>query len=101
MILVTGSAQLKPEMREQAIEIGCAHSSRSRAEPGCLVHNCMVDAEDDCRLIFYEEWEDMDALRTHFGVVASGEFVRKIAELAVSAPQIRIFEADPVESTPF
>jgi len=101
MILVTGSVQLRPETRAKAIEQGCKHSRRSRSEIGCIAHNCMVDAEDPDRMVFYEEWQDMAALQTHFKVPASGEFVRGITELAASPPDIRIFEANALDQTPF
>ena len=101
MILVTGSVQLKPATRAKAIELGCAHSRRSRGEAGCQAHNCMIDTEDPDCLCFHEEWQDMAALQAHFKVPASGEFVRQIGELASSPPAIRIYEATTVDQVPF
>jgi quinol monooxygenase YgiN len=96
MILITGSVQLLPEHRDAAFALGIEHSARSRAEPGCLAHNCHADAEDPNRMVFVEEWADMAAVKAHFAVPESGEFVRKVAAMAVAAPVMRVFEAEEV-----
>lgn len=94
MIIITGSAVIRPEHLESAIELGVEHSRRSRTEPGCIAHNCHIDAEDPLRIVFVEEWVDMDAVKVHFAVPESGEFVRAIGAMAVAAPVMRIFEAE-------
>ena len=93
MIIITGGIAMKPESREHAIALGAEHSARSRAEPGCIAHNCHVDVEDSNRLVFVELWDDMAAVRAHFAVPESGEFVRQLAALGDGAPEMRIFEA--------
>jgi len=96
MIIITGSAIIRPDQLEKAIELGIEHSRRSRAEPGCIAHNCHIDTEDPHRMVFLEEWADMAAVRTHFAVPESGEFVAAIGSMAVAAPVMRIFEAGEV-----
>jgi quinol monooxygenase YgiN len=54
------------------------------------------DVEDENRLVFLEHWADADALRAHFAVEASGAFVREAAALAVEAPELSIYEAQPI-----
>ncbi|HVR91858.1 MAG TPA: putative quinol monooxygenase [Novosphingobium sp.] len=94
MIIITGGIAMKPESRDQAIALGCQHSARSRAEPGCIAHNCHVDCEDEARLVFVELWQDLDAVKLHFAVPESGQFVRELAVLADGMPEIRLFTAD-------
>lgn len=96
MIIITGSATIRPEHLESAIELGVEHSRRSRTEPGCIAHNCHIDAEDSHRIVFVEEWADMDAVTAHFAVAESGKFVRAIGGMAVAAPVMRIFGAEEV-----
>lgn len=96
MIIITGSAQIRAEHFEQALHLGIEHSARSREEPGCLAHNCHVDAEDPLRIVFVEEWTDMAAVRAHFAVPESGEFVVAIGAMAVAPPVMRIFGAEEV-----
>lgn len=101
MILITGSVQLRPEMREAAFALGIEHSARSRAEPGCLAHNCHADAEDPYRMVFVEEWADVAAVKTHFAVPESGAFVRAVSAMAVAVPVMRIFGAEEVSAAGF
>jgi quinol monooxygenase YgiN len=98
MIIITGSAILKPEGRAEAIALGAAHSARSRGEPGCIAHNVHIDVEDPRRLVFLELWADLPAVKAHFAVPASGAFVRSLSGLAEGASEMRIFDARDVTS---
>ena len=93
MIIITGSAIIRPEHLTDALALGVEHSARSRSEPGCIAHNCHVDAEDPARIVFVELWADMAAVKAHFAVPASGEFVRQLGGWTEGAPVMRMFEA--------
>jgi quinol monooxygenase YgiN len=99
MIIIHGGIAIKPEHRARAIALGAEHSARSRAEPGCLAHNCHVDVEDANRLVFVELWEDMGAVKAHFAVPESGAFVRQLAALGEGEPWIDMFEANPMKDS--
>ena len=96
MIIITGSIRMKPEHRDKAIRLAIEHSTRSRAEPGCLAHNCHIDAEDAARLVFVEEWADIAAVQAHFAAPASGAFVREMAAMGEGKPEMRILGAEEV-----
>ena len=96
MIIITGSATIRLEHFDAALNLGVEHSARSRAEPGCIAHNCHIDAEDPHRIVFVEEWADMAAVKAHFAVPASGKFVRMLGGWAEGVPAMRIFEAEKV-----
>lgn len=96
MIIVTGYARIRPQHLEEALHLGIEHSRRSRSEPGCLAHNCHVDAEDPLRIVFVEEWADLAALKAHFAVPESAEFVAAITAMAEGAPVMRLFGAEEV-----
>lgn len=96
MIIVLGEVLARPEHREAATALGLEHCERSRAEPGCLSHDCYVDAKAPDRLRFVEVWQDMSALREHFSVPSSALFVKRLAALLQEPPQMRIFEASEI-----
>lgn len=96
MIIITGSATIRPEHFDAALKLGIEHSARSRAEPGCIAHNCHIDAENPLRIVFVEEWADMAAVKVHFAVPASGEFVRALGDWADGAPAMKIYAAEEV-----
>lgn len=93
MLIVTGSVTARPDTLEELVAVSLEHVRRSRTEPGCLLHSVHRDVEDDLRLVFLEHWADADALRAHFAVPASGEFVREARRLAAGATAIEIYEA--------
>ncbi len=94
MIIVTGSVHARPETIDEAEALSLAHVRRSRQEPGCLAHAVHRDIEDELRLVFLEQWADADALRAHFEVQASNDFVREVSALADRRPEMAIFSAE-------
>ena len=97
MIVVWGCIETTEEHLQQVLTLSLEHVHRSRAEPGCISHSAQIDAETPNRVVFFEEWESMDALKTHFSVPASSEFVNQVARLSVSPPEIRAYAAEPVK----
>ena len=96
MIIVTGSVKARTETRAEVLRLSLEHVTRSRLEPGCLLHSVHHDVEDPDRLLFLEHWADRDALTTHFRVPASGAFARRLGELATEPPTIEIYDAAPL-----
>ena len=94
LVIVHGSIEVEPEHWEELMRLCLEHVERSRQEPGCISHAVHVDAEDPNRLVFFEEWETMEALQAHFQVPASIDFVQQAEALAAGKPSIRIFEAN-------
>jgi quinol monooxygenase YgiN len=95
MIIVTGRVQVRPEHLDEVLALSLEHVHRSRGEPGCLLHTVHQDVEDAHRVVFVEQWADLDALRTHFAVPASGAFVAGLAPLVDGAPTLDVYEATP------
>lgn len=94
MIIVTGSVLARPDSLDGVLAVSLAHVRRSRTEPGCLMHSVHQDVEEPLRVVFLEHWQDADALRAHFAVPASSEFVTKVTELAAEPATIEIYEAE-------
>lgn len=96
MIIIIGSIVAKPEHLDEVQRLSVEHVVRSRTEPGCLMHSVHRDVENPNRFVFVENWADADAVRTHFAVPASGDFVNAAALLSVGDPTIEIYEAAPI-----
>ena len=96
MIIVTGSVKARPETRAEVLRLSLEHVTRSRLEPGCLLHSVHTDMEDPNRLVFVEHWADRDALDAHFRVPASGAFAKSLGELAAAPPTLEIYDATPL-----
>jgi quinol monooxygenase YgiN len=99
MIIITGSITGTPDTISELIAASLEHVRRSRLEPGCISHSVHRDVENPLRLVFFEQWESPAAVKTHFAVPASGEFVRKAAALSDSPPSLELFTATPTALT--
>ncbi len=95
MLIVTGSVRARPENIERALGLSLEHVRRSRREPGCLLHSVHRDVEDPLCIVFFEQWADADALRTHFELPASIAFVQEVAALADGSPELAVYDARP------
>ena len=93
MILITGSIVARTDSFEALRALAIEHTRRSRAEPGCLSHQVSVDAEEPLRLVFVEQWADLDAVKKHFAVPASIGFVREARRLAGGPVTIELYDA--------
>lgn len=94
MIIITGTVQARPESIDELLAASLEHVHRSRTEPGCISHAVHRDVEDEYRLVFFEQWADLEAVRTHFAVPASGAFVAAAGKLSVGRPSMHLYEAD-------
>jgi quinol monooxygenase YgiN len=95
MIIITGTITGSQDTIEELLRQSLEHVERSRQEPGCLSHGVARDVEDPLRLVFFERWADMAAVKAHFAVTASGEFARAASQLGAAAPTLDIYEATP------
>ncbi|MEM7612679.1 MAG: putative quinol monooxygenase [Pseudomonadota bacterium] len=96
MIIIWGSVNTTHENRDAALALSHEHVRRSREEPGCLSHGAYVDSEDPNRIVFFEQWQDMDAVQVHFKVPASGAFVAALGKLATAPPTLELYDATPL-----
>jgi quinol monooxygenase YgiN len=94
MIIITGHIITNSENRAAIQAESVAHCARSRAEPGCIAHNCHYDVEHPDRLVFVEKWADAAALLTHFAVPKSGAFVKAVSALSSEPPVMDIYHAE-------
>jgi quinol monooxygenase YgiN len=95
VVIVIGSVTAREDTVDHVVALSLEHVRRSRLEPGCLLHSVHRDAEDSRRLVFIEHWADVDALRRHFAVPASGAFVTEAAALADGPTELEIYDASP------
>ena len=97
MVLVTGAVIAKPEHFDEVLKQSLEHVARSRLEPGCLSHAVHRDVEDPMRLVFVEEWADLEALHRHFAVPASVEFGRTLMRLSSARPSLHLYDARRID----
>lgn len=97
MIIITGDFIAKQECFEEALALSRKHVEHSRNENGCISHGVYQDPESPCRLFFYEQWADQEAIAVHFAHPNSQAFVATIRELAASPANLEIFSAQKIK----
>ena len=95
MIIVWGSIEARAGKFDEVLRLCLEHVHRSRSEPGCISHSVQIDAENPNRLVFFEEWQDMPSLQTHFKVPESNVFIKGVSQLTAGAPDMKIYNATP------
>ena len=97
MIIVTGSVTARPDSTHEVLRLALEHVHRSRLEPGCLLHSVHQDVENPNRVVFFETWVDLDALRLHFAVPEARAVAKAMRPLASEPSTLEIYQADRVE----
>ena len=93
MIIVMARVKIRPGRMQEALDLSNKHVARSRLEPGCISHGVYRDGEHDNDLVFVEERESEQALKTHFAVPASQSFVKELVGMSVGRQQFRLYSA--------
>ena len=93
MIIVMATVKVRPGCMDQAWQLSKSHVARSRLEPGCVSHAVYRDDEHENNLVFVEEWASEQAVKAHFAVPASHEFVNALVPLSVGRQVFRIYSA--------
>ena len=65
MILLTGTVDVDPERRDEALQAGEPHMKATRAQAGCMDYNWSADHLTPGRIYVYERWEDQESLAAH------------------------------------
>jgi len=66
MIIITSEVIIQKEHWQEALELARAHVHSSRKEAGCISHRYLLSPEIDHCIFFYEEWENREAIDSHF-----------------------------------
>jgi quinol monooxygenase YgiN len=97
MIIVTGTILARPDTFDAVLKLSREHVEHSRKEDGCISHDVHIDTENRLRLFFFERWRDEAALRAHFAVPASREFVKALRDKIVETTGTQIWSAEKIE----
>ena len=80
MIIVHGTFPVKPEVRDDALEVMRHMAIASRAEPGCFTYEFYIGLSDMNTLLLFQEWESVEALHDHFQTDHWEEFARLLPD---------------------
>lgn len=92
MIIVSGTFEVDPAQRDQALSVARRMAEASSAEPGCIAYGFWCEPEDPTTFRVFEEWESADALDSHFAEPHVAEFLAALPALNVTNTDISRYE---------
>lgn len=92
MIIVHGTFPVKPEFRDEALEMMRRMSLASKAEFGCISYEFYVGLTDVNTLLLFQEWESVEALQGHFETDHMEEFLQRLPEILDGEVSTRRYE---------
>jgi len=92
MIIVHGKFPIKPEVRDDALEMMRTMAIASQAEHGCVSYEFYVGLSDPNTLLLFQEWESVDALQGHFDTSHMAEFLDQLPNILNGEVSTRRYE---------
>ncbi len=88
MILISATARIKADKREEVLAAAANMRQASLAEPGCRQYRFGFALDDSDVILVFEEWDDQAALDAHFRTPHMVEFTAALGEVLAGAPEI-------------
>ncbi|MEQ8675510.1 MAG: putative quinol monooxygenase [Aggregatilineales bacterium] len=96
MLVISGTIQIKPEMRDEAVQVAVKMQTASQAEDGCVVYRFYADLEDPNTFRIFEHWESDAALKSHFETPHMAEFRQHLPRLVADRGDLLRYEVSNV-----
>lgn len=97
MILVSGTARVRPERREDALAVARAMAERTRQQPGCISSGYYTAIESPDNFVLVQIWENEEALNNHYRQEFVQQFLERLPELLDGATSIQSLDRYDVE----
>jgi quinol monooxygenase YgiN len=97
MIIVHGTIPIRPECREQALELARRMTEATQAEVGCVSYDFYVGLSDPSTLMLFQEWESMEALMAHFQTDHMDEFLKELPDVVSGEISTRRYAVQTIE----
>ena len=96
MILVAAEVLVKEGTQEQFLKLAEKCVAETRKEEGCIVYDLVRDAFDQCKFMFYEEWETKGHLEAHMKTAHFEVFAGSIPDLLAGELKAKFFKAETI-----
>jgi quinol monooxygenase YgiN len=92
-IIVTGTIDLDPDKRDDAIAAALVVMEATRAEEGNEGYTFSADLADPGRLHVTEQWASAEAMNAHMGSAHLAEFLSQMATFGVTKASLTKWES--------
>lgn len=92
MIIVHGTFPIKPEFREEALELMKCMAVASQDEYGCISYEFYTGLTDPNTFLLFQEWENVEALQGHFQTDHMEDFLKALPDVLNGEVMTRRYE---------
>ena len=92
MIVISGTARIRPEVKAEAKAAALEMAARSAAEPGCAAYELSELLDDPFTFRLFEQWESAEALAAHFATPHFAAFSRALPGFLAAPPRFTRYE---------
>lgn len=97
MIVISGTARIRPEVKAEAKAAALDMAARSAAEPGCVAYELSELLDDPFTFRLFEQWESAAALAAHFTTPHFIAFSRALPGFLAAPPRFTRYEVASAE----
>ena len=98
MIYVVATLTIKPETRAEFIAAAIACIKETRKEAGNIAYDLHESVTDPAKMVFVEQWENMEALEPHRTADHMKAFGRVAVKCFTAPPKIEYITPSKVET---
>lgn len=95
MIILFARIPVKPERREEFIQMAQHAITESRKEKGNISYNLYKSTDNDSDVLYVEEWESKEALAAHGKMEHFLAFSEARKDLLAGEKETKLYEAQP------
>ena len=101
MIVVSGTAQVQADKREQAIELFKRLARETVKEDGNIRYQFYIDIDNENVFRVFEQWQSQDALDAHSTTEHMAELNNALPKLIAAPPALTRYEIADSAPLPF
>jgi quinol monooxygenase YgiN len=96
VIYVVATLTIKPETRAELIAAATACIKETRKEPGNIAYDMHESVTDPARMVFVEQWQNVEAMGPHDKADHMRAFGRVAVKCMTAPPKIEVITPESV-----
>lgn len=97
MYIIAGKLTAKAESRDELLNMTKELIVKSLEEAGCISYGFYEDQSAENNFLFFEEWENRDAIGQHFEKSYFKDFISRFSQMIDGNAVIKIYEVANLE----
>ncbi|MEL7038746.1 MAG: putative quinol monooxygenase [Cyanobacteria bacterium J06592_8] len=93
-LVLAGRYKIKPEKRERFLALAKPGLVETRKEPGNISYFLYEELEQPNSFLYFEEWADREALKSHLQQPYITPLIQEISELLAEDADVRVYDIE-------